>query len=444
MGHLLAALNLRPPKHWKVTAGRREVELVETGGAVWDNREVSEAEAAEWIKGNADSPRKAPGQNLPPAPQGAPQGTPHDAPAPAGSALLIPISLSVKVGKKFKYLEVEKLKIEGELKLAGVGAEGALKSADVLGVSLDKGKLAPAKKVEVDLKKLTGLLLGEVHRDSEASSVQVDPKLEFKIGPEELNVALGVSVSSGWYTGSVKFVAVAKEAGKGFEFANFNVAPIGCQVKDREIDLNGVKGKVSGKLTVTLVIKPAWGAIGVDLAQKVGRPVLTTLAEALTAEAAIAAGFVAGAAAQVFAYVKTVSEWQDVRACAKAAENGWLSFRAGFGAVYGLRWSDGGAAALHQAGSAAATQLQQVRLKASRERVRSENGRLPADFDAEYLAALKEKVAQNPDGMGLWIERNFRRQILEGFLQAYADEHRDDYQFKANDRALRTLLGVKA
>jgi hypothetical protein len=46
--------------------------------------------------------------------------------------------------------------------------------------------------------------------------------------------------------------------------------------------------------------------------------------------------------------------------------------------------------------------------------------------------------------MGLWIERNFRRQILEGFLQAYADEHRDDYQFKANDRALRTLLGVKA
>lgn len=433
MGKLLQALNLRPPRHMREAAlagGADEIELVQTDEAVWDPREVSEDEAAAWIAGGGATPSR-------PAPPQEPS-----ADAAAGSALLIPVSLSVPIGKKFKYVEIEKLKIEGELKLAAIGTEGVLKSADVIGVSLDKGKLSPAKKFEIDLKKLKDLVLGDLQTHAQGTGLQVDAKLEVKVGPQELKVALGLGVSSGWYTGATKFVAVAKEQGKAFEFANFELQPIGCQVKPRPFEIAGAKGLVSGKLTVTLILKPAWGAIAVDVGQKVARPVLTTMAEVLTAELAITAGFVAGAAAQIFAYAKSVSEWQDVRACAQAAERGWLSFRAGFGAVYGVRWNDGGAATLRQAGAGAATALQQLRLKTARERVRSEHGRLPPDFDVDYLATLREKVAQNPDGLGLWVEKSFRRQILDGFLAAYEKEHRDDYQFKPNYRALRTLLGV--
>lgn len=95
------------------------------------------------------------------------------------------------------------------------------------------------------------------------------------------------------------------------------------------------------------------------------------------------------------------------------------------------------------AGTTAASQFQQARLKATRERVRSEQGSLPAGFDADYLVALKEQVAKNPDAFGLWVEGNFRRGIVDGFLRAYQSEHHDDTQFKPNFRALRTLLGAR-
>jgi len=442
---LLAVLHLPPPKsvRYAATAELREMEMVDDRGGRWVDREVDESEIAAFLagaSGRIDKPAAAKGRSEPArAPAAASTETPAQ---PAGSALQIPVSLSIKIGKKFKYVEVEKLKIEGELKFEDSGEAGVVKTADVIGLSLDKGKLAPAKKVEIDLKKLKDLLLGQAHEENKNATLKVDPKLECKVGPGELNVALGVSVSTGWYTGSAKFVAAAKESGKDWEFANFQVAPFGAQFKDKPIELNGVKGKLSGKLTVGLVLKPEWGAIGVDVAAKVGRPVATALAEALTAEAAIAAGFVAGAAAQVFAYAKSVSEWRDVRDCAQAAENGWLSFRAGFASAYGLKWEDGGAAELHQQGAAAAGALLAARLATTRKQLLAERGALPAGFDAEWHATMKEVAGKNPDGLGMWIQRNFRRQILDGFLKAYAQEHGDDYMFEQNARALRTLLGV--
>jgi hypothetical protein len=281
-----------------------------------------------------------------------------------------------------------------------------------------------------------------VHEENKNATFKVDPKLECKVGPGELNVALGITVSTDHYTGSAKLVVAAKESGKDWELANFQVSPIGAQFKDRSIDLNGVKGKVSGKLTVGLVLKPEWGAISVDVATKVGRPVLTAAAEALTAEAAIVAGFVAGAAATVFAYAKSVSEWRDVRDCAEAAEDGWLSFRAGFGSAYGLKWADGGSAELRKQGAAAAAALLDARLATSRKRALAEHGALPSGFDAEWRATIKEVAATNPDGLGMWIQSSFRRQILEAFVRAYAQEHGDDALFEKNARALRTLLGV--
>lgn len=443
MGSLLAALGLPPPKSRRLAAmaGQGDMEMVEDKGARWIDREVDEREIAAFMAGATGRIDK-PAANTGVAPSKAPPAAPPAAPQPAGTALQIPVSLSIKVGRKFKYVEVEKLKIEGELKFEDDGESGVVKTADVIGVSLDKGKLAPAKKVEIDLKKLKDLLLGQAQAENQNASVKVDPKLECKVGPGELSVALGISVSTGWYTGSAKFVAAAKESGKDWEFASFQVAPFGAQFKDKPIDLNGVKGKLSGKLTVGLVLKPAWGAIGADVAARIGRPVLTTLAEALTAEAAIAAGFVAGAAAQVFAYAKSVSEWRDVRDCAQAAEDGWLSFRAGFASAYGLKWADGGSAELHRQGAAAAAALLDARLATTRKQLLAERGALPAGFDAEWRATMKEVAAKNPDGLGMWVQRNFRRQILDGFLRAYAQEHADDYLYEQNARALRTLLGV--
>ena len=412
MGSLLAALQLPPlPKSFRSVrplASRKPVavverpgmELVEDKGARWVDREVDEEEIAAFMAGSSgrldkpvESTRLGPAE-VPPAPPAA------EPPRPAGTSVQVPVSLSIKIGKKFKYVELEKLKIEGELKFEDSGEPGVVKAADVIGLSLDKGKLAPAKKVEIDLKKLKDLLLGQVHEESQNASVKVDPKLECKVGPGELSVALGISVSTGWYTGSAKLVAVAKESGKDWEFASFQVAPMGAQFKDKPVELNGVKGKVSGKLSVGLVLKPEWGAIGVDVATKVGRPVLTAVAEALTAEAAIVAGFVAGAAATVFAYAKSVSEWRDVRECAQAAEDGWLSCRAGFGSTYGLRWAGGGVAGLHKQGAAAAAALLDERLATSRKQALAEHGALPSGFDAEWRATMKEVAAKNPDGLG--------------------------------------------
>ena len=445
MGSLLAVLHLSPPKalRFAATADLGDMEMVEDKGARWVDREVDEREIAAFMAGTAGRIDKPAANTHAERSKAPPADSPVEVPSqPAGTAVQIPVSLSVKIGKKFKYVEIEKLKIEGELKFEGTGESGVVKTADVIGMSLDKRKVALSRKVEIDLKKLKELLLGQAHEENKNASVKVDPKLECKLGPGELNVALGISVSTGWYTGSAKFVAVAKESGKDWEFANFQVAPIGAQFKDKPIDLNGLKGKVSGKLTVGLVLKPVWGAIGADVAAKIGRPVLTTLAEALTAEAAIAASFVAGAAAQVFAYAKSVSEWRDVRDCAQAAENGWLSFRAGFASAYGLKWEDGGAAELHKQGAATAAALLDARLATTRKQLLAERGALSADFDAEWRATMKEVAAKNPDGLGIWIQRNFRRQILEGFLRAYGQEHGDDYLFEQNARALRTLLGV--
>lgn len=458
MSSLLAVLNLPPlppqafrpllrrvprkPVAAAATADVLETELVEDKGARWVDREVDEKEIAAFMAGSTgrlDKPA-APADLAPAKP---PTTVPAAEPAPpAGSSLQIPVSLSIKVGKKFKYVEIEKLKIEGELKFEDAGQAGVVKTADVIGVSIDKRKLAPAKKVEIDLAKLKELLLGQVHEENKNATFKVDPKLECKVGPGELSVALGITVSTDHYTGSAKFVAVAKESGKDWEFASVQVAPFGAQFKDKPVELNGVKGKVSGKLAVGVVIKPEWGAIGVDVATRVGRPVLTAAAEALTAEAAIVAGFVAGAAATVFAYAKSVSEWRDVRDCALAAEKGWMSFRAGFASAYGLKWAGGGVAELRKQGAAAAKALLDARLATSRKRALAEHGALPAGFDAEWRATMKEVAMKNPDGLGMWIQKNFRRQIFDGFFQAYAQAHSDDYMFEQNARALRTLLGV--
>jgi hypothetical protein len=455
MGDLLKVLKLKPPRRLTPAAAlppgqlppkpgakkkpaapaKPEMELIETDNTAWDNREVSEEEGQAWIDGKNGiakiGPKTAPVRE--PAKDG---GTPGRT-----QAIVIPVSFSVTIGKKLKYVEIDKLKIEGELKLAPTGDAGVVEDADVIGIPLDKKKLAPEKKYTVDLKKLAELVYGDLKKQAAQSETRVDPRLEFKISPTDANVSLGITVTSGWYSGSVKMVALAKESGKDFEFANFSVSPLGYVVKPREVDFGGQKGIVSGKLSVTVSVKPAWSAIAVDLGQKVGRRVLITVAEVLTAEVAITASFVAIAAAQIFVYVKTVSEWQDVKACAKAAEAGWLSFRSGFGSVYGLKWADGGAAALRKAGVDAATQLQQSRLKAARIRAQEESGKLPADFDAEYFATLKEQMAKDPDVLGRWVQKNYQRGIFEGFLKAYEAEHGDDYQFKSNFRALRALLG---
>lgn len=455
MGQLFAALRLRPPKSMLVaaTAEAREMELVEDRGGRWVDREVDEAEVAAFMAGATGTVARPPvrtgtvarppvrsGGSVPPQP--ADDAPPAEPPKPAGSALQIPVSLSIELKKTFKYLELEKLKIEGELKFEAEGEKGVVKTADVLGVALDKGKLAPSKKVEVDLKKLKDLLLGQVTQDAKDARVQVEPKLECKIGPGELNVALSISVSIGAYAAALKFVAVGKEAGKEMKFASFQVSPGGLQFKDKKIEVAGTKGKLSGKLLVGVVVKPAWGAIGAEVATKVGRPVSTTLVQALTAETAIAAGFVAGAVAQVFAYAKSVSEWRDVRDAAQAAECGWQSFYAGFGSAYGLKWRGGGVAGLYKEGAAAAKALLDARLQTTRREIAAERGALPAGFDAEWTKTMRDIAAKNPDGLGRWIERNFRRQILDGFVRAWVQEHADDTMFETNHRALRTLLGI--
>lgn len=95
----------------------------------------------------------------------------------------VPVSFSLKIGKQFEYVEIEKLKIEGERKFEDDGEAGVVKTADVLGLSLDKGKLAPSRKVEIDLKKLKELLFGQAQAHAGNAGVKVDPKLECKVAP---------------------------------------------------------------------------------------------------------------------------------------------------------------------------------------------------------------------------------------------------------------------
>jgi hypothetical protein len=387
----------------------------------WDNREINE-----------DDP--GPGE------PGGPESTPAAPKAP--TTLVVPVSFSIPVGRKFKYVEIEKVKIEGELKLSSEGDAGTAQASGRVEVPLDKKKPVRGVKFEVDLNKLKELVLGDIKQSSEKSDWKVDPKLECKVTTEEVNVALSITVANGWYTGSTKFVALAKSKGKDTQFASFDVSPFGYQIAKRPIELGGMKAMVSGKITVSVVLKPAWATIAADVASKIGRPVLSTLGSVATVEAAIVAGFVAIAAAQIFVFVKSVGEWQDVKACAKAAENGWLSFMSGFCSAYGVTWPDGGVAALRQAGAQAGKQHMQARLKSTRERLESEGSALPKDFDTEYIAELKGAVARNPDGLAGWVEKNMRRRVINGFLASYEQEHSDDYQFKSNFTALRTLLGV--
>jgi hypothetical protein len=352
----------------------------------------------------------------------------------------VPVSLTVKIGKRFKYVEIDSVKIVGELKATPAGDAGIVQVTGGVEGKIGK-KAVPATKVEVDLVALKELLLGDLETSSAASDWDVNAKLELKVSSEDANVGLGISVSNGWYTGSTKFTAVAWKKGEDLEFASFDLSPIGYQVR-RTVELGGRKFDVTGKITVVIVLKPVWSAIAQELTLKAGRRVLTSAAEAVTMEAAVIAGFAAGAAAQIFALVKSTLEWQDVKACAKAAEDGWLSFLSGFCSVYGVKWGDGGVAALRQAGIEAGTAHQQSRLMASREQAMAEGKKLPADFDEEYLRVLKENVS--PDGLAGWVQRNFRHRVILGFLKAYQKEHGDDYMFKKNFRALKTMLGVKS
>jgi hypothetical protein len=93
-------------------------------------------------------------------------------------------------------------------------------------------------------------------------------------------------------------------------------------------------------------------------------------------------------------------------------------------------------------GAAAATGLLDARLATTRKELLAERGALPDGFDAEWRKTMKEAAAKNQDNFGTWIKRNFGRQILDGFLRAYAEKHGNDYMFEENARALRTLLGV--
>ena len=432
-----AALHSKPTSGAKaaVPAGKpQEIEVVGSDKAVWDNREVSEDEGDAWIAGGGGVPN--PTTQLKKPKEGG------DPPAKGGSGgtLLIPVSLSIPVGKKYKYVELEKIKIEGELKLAHPGDPGVVNNPGVIGVPISKKTIAPGKKYEVDLQKLKDLVMGDLEKSSQQSSVKVTPKLEFKITTEDANVAVGINITNGWYTFSTKFVAVAKDKGKAFEFAKVDVSPFGCQLKPREFELGGIKGMVSGKITVTLVLKPAWDVIAAELGEKIGRPVLNTLATVLTAEVAIAAGFTAIAAAQIFAFVKSVSEIQDIKAWHAAADKGWESFRSGYCSVYGVKVPDGGAGDWRRAGVQAGDSDLKKRLENSRKRYEAGGGKWDATVEREVVDMTKADLDRNK--LLLLVEKNHRRAVVKNFLDAYEQGHHDDYQFDINLRALRTRLGA--
>jgi len=393
-------------------------------GAPASSQTASSGPAAEKTPANGvdDSPAKA-----------------ADKAAGPSHSLTIPISLTVPIGKGCKYITVEKMKIEGSLKLAPLEGSGVVDDGSVVELPVDK-PVAPGKKFEVDLKKLKELVLGDLKNSSEKAKVDFDTKLECKITTEKANVSIGISVSSGWYRGSTKFVAVSKEKGKDFQFADFDVEPISYYLKPREVEFAGEKGTVSGRLSMTFVLTPAWRAIAAEIGQKVARPVLTAAAEVLTIDAAIASAFILLAGSQIFVFVKSASEWEDVKKCAQAAENGWLSFLSGFCSAYSVGWPDGGVANLRQVGLQAGIEDRKRRLKAARAFHESEGGEWSAKKESEVLATWILRASRDRDGLARQVVTTYRAGIMKRFLAAYEQEHGDDYQFESNFRALKALI----
>ena len=265
-------------------------------------------------------------------------------------------------------------------------------------------------------------------------------KLECEVSTEEVNVSISISVTNGWYKGSTKLVALAKSKGKEMQFANFSFSPISYPISKRPIELGGMKGTVSGKITVTLALTPNWKGIAADLAAKIGRPVLSTLASVGTAQLAIAAGFTAIAAAQVFAFVKSVSDIQDIKAWHDAADKGWESFRSGYCSVYGVNVPDGGSGDWRRAGVQAGDSDLKRRLENARKKYEENGGKWDAATEREVVAMTKADLNKNK--LLLLVEKNHRRAVVKNFLDAYEQGHHDDWQFDTNLRALRARLGA--
>ena len=86
----------------------------------------------------------------------------------------MPVSFSIPIKKGNKDVTIDSIKIEGELTLTTAGDAGVAQASDEVGVSVDKKKLVPAKKFEVDLGKLKELVLGDIEQRSQPSDWTLD------------------------------------------------------------------------------------------------------------------------------------------------------------------------------------------------------------------------------------------------------------------------------
>lgn len=280
-------------------------------------------------------------------------------------------SFEIPYERNLWYLKVKKavvefngkidFKTEGEKELV-IGAFGALASkpgervsggGDKLEATLVKGQ---DKQTGVSGKVTGGLDIGGQGRTKEGESGSSTAR---GMKPE---LYLGAQVAWGPIAEELKLVIVGiDETTSGTDmFTIFGIkwSPIVVQ-RDFELPVSdGTKVKFTGSVKLTIEAEPDWVRIAARLGQALGRQVMvapgaitaggtaaagtaaettgTAVGGAAVGELVIAGGFVAGAAALVYAYYKSAEEIEDLKELQRGSDQGVADFCGGYLAYLGI------------------------------------------------------------------------------------------------------------
>ncbi len=227
---------------------------------------------------------------------------------------------------------------------------------------------------------------------------------------------------------------------------------------------DGSTATFSGKTTFSIKGEPDWVDIGARLSQFLGRTVaaeagavgaagavgsaaagegsfaMETATALTTGEAIVALGFVAVAAATIYAYIQEVQDIEDLKALKREASKGVDEFVDGY--LSGVGYARTGSGRLFNLGAVHGRQLPDQALERAKRRFRFTQG---VDMTAEDESAVREMQKQafvsNPDFPGN-VRAAFEGAIRAQFYNAFKRKVGDRFDTLGGEFNIRAASGV--
>jgi hypothetical protein len=284
---------------------------------------------------------------------------------------------------------------------------------------------------------------------------------------ERGKLELSTTIEWGWvsaakgpaagYVGEAKLFCSFDTVKGELRIGGVKFSPVGIQGEFPIPLSDGTQVTLKGKALLSGDIQPNWGAIAERLGLEVGTEAAVTVGGGVAAGEAIAAGFAAvtvgevvvltgavtGTAALLYAYYRSVKDWEDIKEVKSVADQASADLRAGFVSAFGI--PDKGGGALFDKGAELARTLSRKRAENMVKGWEARNPGQRSPFTVDQAEQFtRERIAASAEltkGLRAYAFGAFDEWVRAEFYRQWVHQHKGEIMQPHNDPYARALLG---